>query len=190
MLHGALDLATRGDDFHIIRLAHMWLADLDMQRGNPEGAIAHLQGILDRPGLEEPQVTLMLPLLASAYLESGQVQGAEETVTAAVERARREVDRLALADALRAHGTVLARGERWEEAEDAFREGTDVARQIPYPYAAARSLYEWGRMEVARGRDARARDLLDEAFTLCERLGAAVLAERIRQVLASSRSGR
>jgi tetratricopeptide (TPR) repeat protein len=88
-----------------------------------------------------------------------------------IERARTQGTRLALAELLRLRGMVLARRQRWDEAEHAFEEAVSVARSIRYPYAQARALYEWGLMCVRRRDTEQSRTLLREATETFRKLG-------------------
>jgi uncharacterized protein HemY len=86
-------------------------------------------------------------------------------------RARIQGNRLALAELLRLRGMVMARRRRWDEAEEAFEEAVSVARSIRYPYARARTLYEWGLMYVRRQDTEQGLTLLMEATETFRSLG-------------------
>jgi tetratricopeptide (TPR) repeat protein len=169
------------------REAHRWLAERDLLLGQPRAALARLLPLLDRPGLEEDDVTRLLPSLGSVYLELGEKDRAEDTVTKGLERASRQSHRLALVDLLRLQGVLHTRQDHWEEAERAFAEAVALARTMAYPYAEARALYEWGRMHGTRGESVPAKERFEEASRIFRQLGARPYVERAEQALAAPR---
>jgi hypothetical protein len=66
---------------------------------------------------------------------------------------------------------VLATRRSWDEAEHVFEEAVSVARSIRYPYAEARTLYEWGLMHVGGPDTKQGRERLEEAVEIFRRLG-------------------
>ena len=155
-----------------LRLGQAALAELHLLQGQPEAAARRLEPVLDRPGLQEFDVTALLPILAWAYLEMGEVGRAEQVVAEGIKRALAQKNRLALVDALRVQGMMLARLGQWQEAKRAFEEAVSLPQMMPYPYAEARAQYEWGMMLVRKGEPAQARELLEEAAVIFRRLGA------------------
>jgi len=85
----ALALAERNDDLQGRRWAAGAMAELDILEGRAAAATARLAPLLDRPSLEECDATTLLPVLAWAYLEQGQVDEAAVVVGRALTRARR-----------------------------------------------------------------------------------------------------
>jgi hypothetical protein len=79
---------------------------------------------------------------------------------------------------------VLARRRRADEAEDAFQEAVSAARSLRYPYAEARSLYEWGLMLAGRPETKQGRDRLEEAAEIFQRLGSRPYLELARKAMA------
>jgi tetratricopeptide (TPR) repeat protein len=111
-------------------------------------------------------------LLAWTYLELGRVAEAEALVGEALRQARQHrwpTDRV---DALRIHGMVLARQGRWDEMGCVLEEAATLAHPMPYPYGEARVLYEHGRLQAQQGQVLQARERLQEALAIFERLGA------------------
>jgi tetratricopeptide (TPR) repeat protein len=184
-LAACLALAEQHENLQAIREAHRWLAERDLMEGRAKDALARLEPLLDRPGLEEQQVTRLLPCLGSAYLELGEVDRAEETVMTGRERAARQSHRLALVDLLRVQGVLRSRQGRRAEAEHAFGDAVSLARSMPYPYAEARALYEWGRMQGAKEEPLLAQSRLEDAGAIFRRLGARPHIERMQQALAA-----
>jgi tetratricopeptide (TPR) repeat protein len=159
------------------------LAELDLLRGDPAAAVLRLEPLLDRPGLREHNVTVLLPTLAWASLESGDVTRAQQLATEAIERMRAEENVRDLPNALRVHGMVLARQGRWEEAERELGEAVSLAHAMPYPYAEAYALAEWGRISGERGELEKARRQVAEALAIFQELGAAKQVDRAGQIL-------
>ena len=54
-------------------------------------------------------------------------------------------------------------------------------RAMPYPYAEAKTLWVYGRLEAARGDPAAARLRIEQALLICDRLGEGLYRPRIEQ---------
>ena len=172
-------------DLHVLRPAYRLLAECDILEGQPETARARLLPLLDRPGLEEWDVTALLPTLAWAHLDLGDPVQAEDTLALAFRRARAGNHRLALAEALRVQALLALRQERWVEAERALDEGLALAEQMPYPYAEGRLLHLYGRMHGRKGERGPALERLEAALMIFQRLGARRDMEQAQQDLAA-----
>jgi hypothetical protein len=72
----------------------------------------------------------------------------------------------------------------WEESQAAFEEALSLANTMPYPYGAARVLYELGVLQVAREDRPEGRDLLRKALASFKQLGAQPYIERTERALA------
>src|SRR5205823_9160047 len=118
-----------------------------------------------------------------AYLELNQVDQATEAVGQALRRARREEMRLVIVEALRVQALILLQQEQWAEAARCLEEGVALARSMPYPYAEARLLHEYGRLHIRTGELEAARERLAAALALFRRLGARPDVERTEQAL-------
>lgn len=184
-LEAAVALATRIGDQQSLRMATASLAELDVLEGHAEAARMRLVPLLDRPGLEEFDVTAFLPVLAWAYLELGDQAQAEQTIDQALRRMRAENLRLMLANALRVHAMILIRQARWDAATSALEEGLAVACAMPYPYAKGRLLQVYGQMHTARGEPFPARERLEAALAVFRWLGARKDIEQVAQLLAT-----
>jgi hypothetical protein len=79
--------------------------------------------------------------------------------------------------ALGVQAMVAIRQEHWEEATSALEEGLEMARAMPYPYAEGRLLH------VQRGEPGPARERLEAALVIFQRLGARKDTERAVQAL-------
>lgn len=176
-------IAERSGHRQSLRYATHFLAQLDVLSGHPDRAIARLNPLLDRPGLEELDVTLILPCLAWAHLERGEPTRAQELAANALERARRQGHVLARVDGLRVLGMALTRRECWAEAERVLEEGRRLAHSLPYPYAEARALREQGILDERTGESERAEERLAQALAIFERLGARRDVEQTERLL-------
>lgn len=146
------------------------MAEIDILDDRAEMARARLLPLLDRPGLAECDVTTLLPMLAWAHLELGQVDQAAAVLDQALGRARPEDMQLVLVDALRVHAMVALRQGQWIEAAASLEEGIDLARRIPYPYAEVRLLRVEAALYTATSRPVLARERLDMAAAIAEQL--------------------
>ncbi|MGH2388509.1 MAG: ATP-binding protein, partial [Chloroflexota bacterium] len=153
----ALALAQGSGDLQALRWAAPIMAEIDILKGRPEAAEARLVPLLDRPGLEECDVTTLLPVLAWAHLDLGQVDQAADTVDQALARARPEEMRLVLVEALRIQALVALRRGQYGAAIDSVEEGLDLARSMPYPYGEARLLHLAGVLYAEQGAPEAAR---------------------------------
>jgi tetratricopeptide (TPR) repeat protein len=191
-VRGHLELAVRqGEEtLRIAQASHdaqgMWFAAQILGRvwlatGKPERAIQIIEPQF-RSSLSADGHWL-LPTLACAYLRTGDVAQAESLLVPGIASMRETGNRWSLVDALRVLGTLRAEQARWEDANDAFEESVSMSSAMPYPYAKALALLEWGAMHVSQGNQVRARQLLTEALVGLERLGAALDASRARQTL-------
>jgi tetratricopeptide (TPR) repeat protein len=187
-LEAAAGQAGRIGDLQSLRGAAGVLAELAVLQGRPEVAVARLVPLLDRPGLEEFDVTYFLPVLAWAHLELGDLAQAEHTIEQALRRMRAEQLRLMLVDALRVQALILLRRRHWDEAAHALQEGLALARAMPDPYAEARLLQVHGQLHAEQDEPERAQERLAAALAIFRRLGARKDIEGAEQDLASLRS--
>jgi tetratricopeptide (TPR) repeat protein/transcriptional regulator with XRE-family HTH domain len=184
----AMQPAERGGDLQALRWAATLRAEREIMAGYPERAVARLIPLRDRPGLQETDVTYLLPSLAWAQLESGAVAEARESSRQAVERARAQGNQVILVEALRIRAMVDCREGRTEDALTDLEEGLTRARAMPYPYAEARLLHVLGATYAGRRTEPAgalndAREVLAAALVIHERLGARADAAAIRQDL-------
>jgi tetratricopeptide (TPR) repeat protein len=183
--------AERSGDLQTLPVAHWILAEMDLLDGRPEDAVARLEPLLARPGLQESVVTglpstlLLRTTLAWAHLERGAAAEAAAAAALTIVRATALGYRLPLVEAWRVQGMVCTREGRWGEARRAFADGLALARSLPYPYAEARLLHMSGLLHVQTREPAPARAQLEAARALFERLGARRESMLVEQALAS-----
>jgi tetratricopeptide (TPR) repeat protein/transcriptional regulator with XRE-family HTH domain len=184
-LEESCTLATRIGNLAPLRWAQLVLAERDVLDGHPGAACARLRPLLDRPGMEEQQVVHLLPTLAWAHLEGGDVEQAAAVVEQGVRRARAGSYRRALVEALRVQVLVCTLQQRWMEAAHSVEEGLALARSMPHPYAESRLLHVYGEMYVKKGEAEAARARLEAALAIFRRLGAHGYIERVERELLS-----
>jgi hypothetical protein len=90
-------------------------------------------------------------------------------------------------DALCVQAMVLVRQGHWAAAADALAEGLALARApgFPYPSYEAAFLHVWGQLHLHRGEPAAARERLEAARAIFQRLGARPFVARVEQDLAT-----
>jgi tetratricopeptide (TPR) repeat protein len=182
-LHEAAEQADRKGDLFAQRITAERLARLDLLEGQPECAIERLLPLLDRYGLEEFRVAVLLSTLAWAYLELGDADRAETLVADAVQREAAQHSRVDLAYALSVQAKVLTHRARWNEAEQCLQQALDLYRSTPAPYCVALILLDYGMLNAERGDLVLAREQLLEASAVFARLGAKKDLERAKRAL-------
>ncbi len=150
-LDESIRLAQGSGDLQALRWAHTALAEAELLDGDPEAARARLEPLLDRPGQQEGLVTYLMPYLAWAHMEMGELAEADTIVSACVNRATAENIRLALVDALRVRTLYALRTGNRKEAAQALGHALELAQQIGYPYGKAKLLYTRGMLESEGG---------------------------------------
>ena len=181
MLEESARLGRQTRHIQAEREASLSLAEIDILDSRPGKAIARLEFLLDRPEMEEQDVTMMLPTVALAHLELGDDVLADIVITGALARARKQGHVLAQVEALRILGTLRQRQARFAESIDTFETGLNIARDLPDPYQTGRLLYGLGVVEGMIGDVDRARLRLTEALTIFTRLGARADAQRVKR---------
>ncbi len=184
-LTAAVVAAEECADRPMLRATHWILAERDLREGRPADAQARLTPLLDRPGMEELEVTLFLPTLAQAYLEMGQVARATAVVQQAIHRTRGQELRFILVDALRIQALIAIRQGHGPEAQTALDEALALAHAMPYPQGEARVLAVYGAMHLRQGERAQARVRLEAALEILRRLGAHAESDHLRQIVAT-----
>lgn len=158
------------------------LAARDLATGHPEAAVSRTERFGN--DLDSDAAWGRLVDHAEAHLRVGNLERAEEIVAQALARFQSRDDRLRQTELLRVQGMLLAKHERWQEAEAAVAEAISLAHRLPYPYLEASSLYEIGTMLARRGDLEGGSSRLAEALEIFRRLGARKDVERTELALA------
>lgn len=178
-LDDAIARAEAFDELQVLRYAHATLAECELLDGHPASARARLEPLLDRDGQQELYVTMLLPMLAWACHDLGEVARAEQIATESIERARTQTYQLALTDALRVAAIIQIGLQHWRRARTLLDEALQGARAMSHPYATAKALYVAGLLEVAQDEPERARAHFTEALNTCGELGECLYARHI-----------
>lgn len=184
-LHEAAEGAERKGDLFAQRVTAERRARLDLMLGQPDMAIERLLPLLDRYGLEEFQVGVLLSTLARAYLQKGDAVHAETLIVDAVRREASQQNRVNLAHALSVQAEVMMYLTRWKEAERCLQHALALYRSTPAPYHVALMLHDYGVLNAKQGAIEPARAQLTEASEVFARLGARIDLERAESALST-----
>ena len=175
--------AERSHDLGLLRLIQRALAERELLMGRADATRTRLMLVLDQTDQEELDVTEFLPLLAWATLDCGDNTEAEALLSACLRRAQEQEARIVVPDALCIQARLEAHRGRWAEAERALEEALALCRSMPYPYAEAKALYEYGHLRLQQGEARLARQRFEEALAICARLGERLYVRQIEAAL-------
>lgn len=185
---GALVEAERsghiGDIFECLGV----LGVVALLSGNPVGALDHLRKawqILLRAGAGEPTKGRFVPDLIEAHVRLGNLEDAERLIVWLEERGRFLDRPRALATAARCRGQLLMARGALDQAIASLEDALVEHERLPDPFELGRTLLVLGGAR-RRGKQKRAaRDALERALEIFERLRARPWADRTRAELAS-----
>jgi tetratricopeptide (TPR) repeat protein len=177
--------AERGASIGLLLTAHALLAEREILEGRPGADCARLAALLAGAGQDLWFDAYVQPTLAWAYLDMGKVAAAGAVVGQAVRRARAVTYRRALVEALRVQAIVATRQGCWEDAERSLEEGLSLARSLADPYVEGRLLHVYGAMHATTGQPVAARQRLEEALAILQRLGARRAAAQVERSIAA-----
>lgn len=159
---------------------------LELSLGRPDEAHRHLGPVVqyvDAEGIAEPGVLRFVFDDVEALIALGLPADAEATL-ARVERESVRLDRASgLAASARCRGLLAASAGDVEGASAAFEAALAAHDRVPMPFERARTLLALGVAHRRAKRKRAAREALDEALAVFERLGAPLWAERARAEL-------
>jgi len=169
-LQDSITIAERLRRLDDLRDIQAVLAERELLQGNRDGALSRLRPLLTAPDWAE-HLNLLLSL-GAARLATGDLDGADDVAMKAIAEVTRQRLPVGLVDALRIQGAIAAQRHKWEDAESRLQRAVDLARDITYPWGEARALYEYGLAFAAKGEAHRAREQLEAASAIFQRLGA------------------
>jgi tetratricopeptide (TPR) repeat protein len=164
------------------------LALRDLLDGRYDDALARLEPLLLGTELDMQEQVLFLPVLAEAYLQAGNLHQAQQVLDKPLALQGRGM-RGMLAETLCVHAKLLLAGRDLAGAETVLNDLLDLTRSLPYPFAEAQVLLEYGQLEERRGSPGAARQRLEEALTIFQRLAAQPFVEQTERVLAQLAPG-
>jgi tetratricopeptide (TPR) repeat protein len=178
-LEEGMEIAERNQDLVRLRIAQGILAEHELVEGRSGDALARLEAVAGEA--PDQELALLLPVLAWAYLETGNVPAAEDVAARALTAANVDFERI---EAMRIAGLVAARTGRHAEAATTFDEVLAFTRRFEYPYGVGRVLYTYGVALSAMGDSQQSRERLGQACTVFRRLGARSYLNRTEQTIA------
>jgi tetratricopeptide (TPR) repeat protein len=191
-LDESLALAEQSGHRESLPLIQCAWAERDLLVGQPEHAYARLAPLLDAtptdPVTDTGQFAGWLRLwVAWVQLERGEVAQAAELAAAALARIREHQEPDQMLNALRVQAMVLVRQGQWAAAADILAKGLALAQApgFPHPGPEACLLHVWGQLHLSRGEQAAARERLEAAQAIFQRMGARALVARVEQDLAT-----
>jgi tetratricopeptide (TPR) repeat protein len=191
-LDEALALAEQSGHRGYLPAIHSTWAGRDLLAGQPEPAYARLAPLLDAPPADPITDTGRMAdelrlSVACVQLERGEVAQAAELAATALQRIRAHQEPDQMMGALHVQAMVLVRQGHWTAAANALAEGLALARSLglPYPFVEACFLHVWGQLHLHTGEHVAAREQLEAARAMFQRLGARPFAARVEQDLAA-----
>jgi tetratricopeptide (TPR) repeat protein len=179
-------LAEQSSHHRVLHWMQAALAERDLLSGQPEAACARISPLLDLASRNTGYIREFLPLLAWAYLEMGEETRAQMLLTELIAETREARMRPALMEALRVQALAFSKEHRWEEAEQPLLEALTLSRELPAPYAEAKTLYLLGQVSLQRGEPELAREHFSNAQAILHELGERFYARRVEQSLEES----
>jgi hypothetical protein len=141
------------------------LAEADLLAGHAEQAQLRLTSFLQHPAVVGRTARIALPFLVWAEGALGQYEQAEARLATLLASA----EPLIRVDALWVRGLLATMQGHWAVGVEALDETLERVRAMLYPYAQAKTLWVYGRLEAARGTPKAARERF--ALAICDRLG-------------------
>jgi DNA-binding CsgD family transcriptional regulator len=162
------------------------LGHLELAVDAPERAVSHLAPTLDfvrREAIVEPGAMRFVIDQAEALLALGRVEEAVALVDWYEGLAARLGRGSALANCARCRGLLAAQAGDLDGALSAFAEALEGHDQVDIPLDRGRTLLALGSAQRRAKRRREARETLEEALAVFDRIGAALWADRARAEL-------
>jgi DNA-binding CsgD family transcriptional regulator len=168
------------------------LGHLELALGAPSEAVARMEAFLafvQREAIVEPGFIPFVVDHVEALVELGRTDEAVELLDWYEGNARRLDRASALANSLRCRGLLAAQEGELDDAIAAHGEALEWHAKVELPLDRGRTLLALGAAQRRAKRRREARETLEDALAIFERIGAALWAERARAEL-SRISGR
>jgi ATP/maltotriose-dependent transcriptional regulator MalT len=163
------------------------LGFVELSLGNFKAANGHLWPLaheLLETGIGEPGAARFVPDEIEALLALGESDKAQALLYPFLERAEMLRRTWALATGARCQGLLAQSRGELADALEAFDRALEIHRSLDEPFDLGRTLVAYGQMLRRLKKWGRARESLDEALEIFDRLGAEVWADRVRGELA------
>jgi DNA-binding CsgD family transcriptional regulator/exonuclease VII small subunit len=183
----ALECAARTASAPAEHFARTALGHLELSRGNPVASYGWLGPLVEwaqRERAEEPGALPCLPDAITALVESGRLAEAKRVFSWYEANAQRLERASALAAAARIRGLLAAAQGHVEDALASLERAVAEHERVPMPLERARTLLALGSALRRTKRKREARERLDEALAIFERLEARAWAGRARAEIA------
>jgi DNA-binding CsgD family transcriptional regulator len=182
----ALGLCRRSGNLAVMQLALSALGFIELSLGDSAGVHEHLGPMADMlaaMGLGEPGVVKFLPDEIECLISLGELDKARALVDQLEERGR-ALDRVwALATGARCRAILDAAAGWSERADEALGRALAHHRRLPMPFELGRTLLAAGAIHRRSKRKRAAKESLQQAVEVFERLGAPLWADKARQEL-------
>jgi DNA-binding CsgD family transcriptional regulator len=162
------------------------LGHLELALGAPDAAVAQLDPLLvcvRREAIVEPRVVPFVVDQVEALIELGRRDEAVELLDWHEGNARRLERVSALSACARCRGLLAAAEGKLDDAIAAYAEALEWHAQVEIPLDRGRTLLALGVAQRRAKRRREARETLEEALAVFERIGAALWSERARAEL-------
>ena len=182
----ALELARETSGAPVWIFASWALGHLALSRGDPVGALRTLEPLLEhhrREAIVEPGALPFIADCIEALVESGRVDDAREALDGFQTTAERLERGRGIAAARRCRGLLVAAANDLLAALAELEAAVSLWRDNDTPFEHARSLLALGAAQRRAKRRRAARETLEEALLIFERIGAELWAERARAEL-------
>jgi tetratricopeptide (TPR) repeat protein len=183
-----ISLSDHSDEPWWRRHGERTLALRDLLDERADRALARLEPLLLGTELDMQEQALYLPVLAEAYLQAGNLHQARQVLDTSLALHGRAM-RGMLAETLCVHAKLLLANGELAGAETVLNDLLDLTRSLPYPFVEAQALVACGQLEAMRGSPGAARQRLEEALTIFQRLAAQPFVEQTERVLAQLAPG-
>lgn len=179
-------LASQHEDRPYLLSNASVLGFLELSLGNPAGAHEHLKPLVEvgeSMGLEEPGIFPFLPDEIEALIALSELDQAEVLLDRLQEQAAARDRALALARAARCRGLLASARGDLDGAVVAVEEAFEHHDRVSQPFELARTLLVKGQIQRRQKRKRPARETLDQAVAIFDRIGAQLWAEKARAEL-------
>jgi tetratricopeptide (TPR) repeat protein len=180
-LDEVLSRGAQQSDPQVLLFVEQTLAERDLLQGEPEQARTRLEPYRRYLNQVDGDIAWLLPW---ALVEGGEIEQANEMLASTVTDAHAQGLRVRLADVLRVQALAEVQVGQYEAGATTLEQALVHARALPYPYAEAKALWAYGRLELARGHRREACERFEQALVICDRLGEHLYRSQIERALA------
>ena len=162
------------------------LGHLALSLGTPNETVIQLESavaFVREERIVEPGAARFIPDQTEALIELGRREEAVELLDWYEGNARRVERASAIANCARCRGLLFAQVGQLEDAVAAYEEALEWHTKVELPLDRGRTLLALGATQRRAKRRREARETLEEALAVFERIGAALWAERARAEL-------